>query len=235
MREDRITAPTSRGTRRRRAKPSVLALAACAVVAATTGAAWSQRHNTVSFEEGEAGWYPLFDGRGLDGFVIAGDGSWRVENGEIVADSGGIALLLTDETFSDFELRVDFLAAPGANSGVFLRVSTQNPLAGGSAYEVNIAPPDNVFPTGSVMHVVMPVGSGAPKFAASQKVEGAGESEDWRTFHVVANGGRITVTLDGEKIVELDDPEPLAEGYIGLQHNQGRVAFRNLKARRLRL
>ena len=43
----------------------LLVAGACAALAAATDRpAWSQRHNTVSFEEGEEGWYPLFDGKG---------------------------------------------------------------------------------------------------------------------------------------------------------------------------
>jgi len=220
----------------RTAARALLLLSSSAMLAAAlAGPARAQRHNTVSFEEGEEGWYPLFDGRGIDGFVPAGAAEWQVRDGQIVAESGGMGLLLTDDTFSDFELRVDFLAAPGTNSGIFLRMTTQDLLAGGRAYELNIAPPDTPFPTGSVMHVEIAPGGGAPQFGAAHKAEGAGESDDWRTFHVVVNGGRITVTLDGERLAELDDPSPIPEGYIGLQHNQGNVAFRNVKVRRLRL
>jgi hypothetical protein len=82
------------------------------------------------------------------------------------------------------------------------------------------------------MHLETPPG-GQMKYGVTKKVEGAGESDQWRTFEVVARGGRITVSIDGEQVVELEDPAPIAEGYIGLQHNKGRVAFRNVKVRRL--
>lgn len=209
---------------------------AATLEAASGPTASAQRHNTVSFEEGEEGWYPLFDGRSLDGWTVAGDADWQVRDGEIVVLSGGQSLLMTDETFSDFELRVDFLAAPGANSGVFLRVTGKELSAGVAGYELNVAPPTNPFPTGSVMRVGMPsTPDGAPAFGITGKVEGAGESDEWRTFDVVVNGGRIEVSIDGKPVLKLEDPDPIAEGYLGLQHNQGRVAFRNVKVRRLRL
>ena len=91
-------------------------VAACAVLAAALAApASSQRHNTVSFEEGEEGWYPLFDGKSLDGWIVPEGADWKVADGEIVAETGANNLLVYDETFSDFELRVDFLAAPSGN------------------------------------------------------------------------------------------------------------------------
>jgi hypothetical protein len=214
----------------------LLLVLVCLQLAATLwweGPLGAQRHNTVSFEEGEEGWYPLFDGRSLDGWTIGGSADWAVRDGEIVVESGGASLLLTDETFSDFELKVDFLAAPGANSGVFLRVTGKELDAGLEAYEVNIAPPENAFPTGSILHVLGAPPGGPPKFGATKRGD-AGESAEWRTYDVVAKGATITVSIDGHVVAALIDPNPVAEGYLGLQHNQGRVAFRNVKMRRLR-
>jgi hypothetical protein len=212
---------------------SLLRFCACAALGSVlTVTAWAQPHNTVSFEEGEEGWYPLFDGRTLDGWTKAGEADWQVEDGEVVVENGGMSLLLTDETFSDFELKADFLAAPGANSGIFLRVTQKELAPGVQAYELNIAPPDNAHPTGSVMHIEMGAG-GATKFGVGTTVD-AGESTEWRTFHLIAQGGRLTVTIDDKPVGTLVDPEPIAEGHLGLQHNKGRVAFRNLKIRRLK-
>ena len=208
------------------------ALAALAAISLATAAA--QRHNTVSFEEGEEGWYPLFDGSSLDGWTVPEGADWKVVEGEIVVETGANNLLLTDDTFSDFELKVDFLAAPAANSGVFLRVTGKALTAGTKAYEVNIAPPGNPFPTGSIIHLEAGAPGTAPKFGASKKAEGVGESAEWRTYDITAQGGRITVKVDGQTVAELDDPDPIAEGYLGLQHNTGKVQFRNVKVKRLK-
>ena len=178
-----------------------------------------QRPNSLSFEEGEQGWMLLFDGRSLADFTVSGEADWRVVEGEIVAESGGISLLLTLDEYSDFELQVDFLADPGTNSGIFLRTGERPSDVSKDCYELNIAPPDNPFPTGSLV--------------GRKKVEGAGELDDWRTYQVEAIGGRIKVRLDHELVLDYEDPSPVAQGFIGLQHNQGRVAFRNLKVRRL--
>ena len=212
----------------------LIAGACAALAAASATAAWSQRHNTVSFEEGEEGWYPLFDGRSLDGWIVPEGADWQARDGEIVVETGANNLLVYDETFSDFVLKVDFLAAPSANSGVFVRVTGKTLVPGTKGYEVNIAPPGNPFPTGSVMHIEAGAEGKPPKFGASKKAVGVGESEEWRTYDITAIGGKFTIKIDGEVVAELEDPEPIAEGYIGLQHNIGKVQFRNVKMRRLK-
>lgn len=213
----------------------LLVAGVCATLAAAGATAvWSQRHNTVSFEEGEEGWYPLFDGRSLDGWIVPAGADWQARDGEIVVETGVNNLLVYDETFSDFMLKVDFLAAPSANSGVFVRVTGKTLVPGTKGYEVNIAPPGNPFPTGSVMHIEAGAEGKPPKFGASKKAVGVGESEEWRTYDITAIGGKLTVKIDGEVVAELEDPEPIAEGYIGLQHNIGKVQFRNVKMRRLK-
>ena len=99
---------------------------------------------------------------------------------------------------------------------------------------MNIAPPGNPFPTGSIIHLEAGAEGSPPKFGTSKKAEGVGESAEWRTYDITAIGGRFTVKIDGQLVAELDDPEPIAEGYIGLQHNTGKVQFRNVKVRRLK-
>jgi len=179
----------------------------------------AQRPNALSFEDGEEGWILLFYGSDLEGWTSAGDVDWRVEGDAIVASSGGQGLLTTEDAFDSFELKLDFRAEPGANSGVFLRVQPNPKNVTTDAYELNIAPPENPFPTGSLVQRV--------------KVEGVEESDEWRSFHIVAAGPHFEVKLDGETILDWTDPNPIGSGVIGLQHNQGRIAFRNIKLRYL--
>jgi hypothetical protein len=200
------------------------------LVSAAASMAGAQHPNTISFEEGEEGWMLLFYGRDLDGWSPTADADWQVRDGEIVASSGSPSLLLSYDEYRDFELKVDFLAAPGTNSGVFFRVPGDGR---GEMYELNIAPPENPFPTGSLMRVK--VGEGGPSFGLTARHDGAGRAsgDDWRSYHLIVEGGHFEIKLDGVTIVELDDPEPLPPGRIGLQHNQGPIAFRNLKIRPL--
>jgi hypothetical protein len=190
----------------------------CVLVLLAVAAGAQQRPNSITFEDGEEGWMLLFYGSTLDDWTVYGDAEWRVENGAIVSDSGGPGLLLTVDEYENFEMVVDFLADEGTKSGVFLRTAAE-PVGAEDFYEVNIAPPAHPFPTGSL--------------AGREKVEGIEEYDDWRQLHIEVYEGEIDVRLDGDLILEYRDSSPIASGYIGLQHNEGRVAFRNIKIRSL--
>lgn len=173
--------------------------------------------------EKQDGWISLFDGESLFGWDSESEVDWKVEDGAISATKGTIGLLHTRNQFGDFELKVEFKAAKGTNSGVFLRTSPVCGDAGpnGDCYELNIAPPDNPFPTGSLVML--------------EKYSGAGESDGWRQFDIRAEGAHIQVWLDGKPVMDFTDPSPLGRGHIGLQYNQGAVAFRNIRLKPLNL
>lgn len=177
--------------------------------------------NELTAEEQAEGWISLFDGETLFGWRPAGDADFQVEEGRIVATQGDVCLLRTTTQFSDYQLKVDFRAAEGTNSGVFLRTSPRPTQVDRDCYELNIAPPDNPFPTGS--------------FVGREKVEVAAPANEWHTFDVTAKGGHFIVKLNGETILDYTDPNPLGKGYIGLQHNQGKIEFRNVKLKPLGL
>jgi len=167
------------------------------------------------------GWISLFDGQTLHGWKQEVDGNWRVANGTITVSEGEVGLLRTTSQFSDYQLYLEFSADADTNSGVFIRTSPKprNPAA--DCYEINIAPADNPFPTASLV---------ARKRADSKVV-----THDWHTLEITADSGSIQISLDGETVTDFDDPNPLGRGYIGLQHNSGRVAFRNVRLRPLHL
>ena len=168
----------------------------------------------LSDEELSEGWIALFDGTTLFGWEQNGEGGWRIASGSIVADEGGIGFLYTTTTFSDYVLRVDFRCEAETNSGVFLQMppSPQDPAS--DCYEVNIAPDQNPFPTGSLV--------GRKKVAAVSTQPG------WNTYEIRALAGDITIKLNGQSIVDYHDAQPIHRGHIGLQHNLGRVEFRNV-------
>ena len=168
------------------------------------------------------GWIRLFDGHTLFGWQMAGDANWRVENGSIVVDDGDACLLCTSVPWQNFELVVEYKAGTETNSGVFLRtpLNPENPAE--DCYEVNIAPADNPFPTGGIVK---------RKKAAEFK----DDSDKWHTMKMVMDGKRLQVAVDGTNVCDYTDKIGVAEGRIGLQHNSGRIEFRNIQLRPLGL
>ena len=173
-------------------------------------------------EQLASGWVQLFDGQTLFGWQPNSEANWTVRNGVIHADSGAPGLLVTTVPFADYELMCDFKLAIGGNSGVFLRtpVTPEDPAE--DCYELNICDSHPAFQTGSLV--------ARKKGPADLKVEG-----DWHTFHVVVEGPKIAVKLDGKPVLDFTDEtsSPLVAGRIGLQMNGGEIEFRNVFARPL--
>jgi hypothetical protein len=171
----------------------------------------------LSDEQLAEGWIALFDGQSLFGWQAHSKANWSIADGAIRVSEGEKGLLCTTVPFDNYTLKVDFRAAAGTNSGVFLRTA---PVVGMDditkrCYELNIAPPDNPFPTGSFV--------GRQK--AKEVPERAGE---WQSFEVTLDGSKATVKLNGEEVLTYDDPAPIGRGLIGLQLNTGLVEFKNI-------
>lgn len=169
----------------------------------------------------EQGWVRLFDGQSLFGWMTAGEADWRVEDGEIRVSSGERSYLCTSFPISDFELMVDFKCPADTNSGIFMRTQPQPEGVAVDCLELNIAPTDNPFPTGS--------------FVGRKKLEPADlgplDAEAWHTYRVKVAGGNVEVHLDAKPVMELADVAVASTGYVSLQHNEGEIAFRNVMMR----
>ena len=194
-----------------------------AVKAVDESAKVAEAPQVLTAEELAGGWIALFDGATLFGWQPHSKADWKVEDGAIVVTSGEKGLLCTSVRYSDYVLKADFQAAKGTNSGIFLRTA---PVVGKDdittkCYELNIAPSDNPFPTGSLV--------------GRQKAKEVSESDAWQSFEVTVDGGKVTVKLNGDEILAYEDPMPIGRGHIGLQLNEGRVAFKNIKLRPLSL
>ena len=175
-------------------------------------------------EELADGWIALFDGHSLFGWKAHSKADWQVKDGAIVVTAGEKGLLCTTVGFDNYVLKADFRAAAGTNSGIFLRTAAVPGMDDikTKCYELNIAPPDNPFPTGSFVG----------RLKAKEVPENAGE---WQSFEATLDGDKATVKLNGEEVLAYDDPAPIGRGLIGLQLNSGQVEFKNIKLKPLGL
>jgi hypothetical protein len=165
----------------------------------------------------------LFDGSSLSGWETLGDADWRVRGGAIEAVGGGDGFLATRETFSSFDLFLEFHVDATTNSGVFIRCTDRGSVDPRSCYEINIYDqhPQQQARTGAIVLQVMP---------PLVHVDTIGR---WNTLQVTARGPVLTVRVNGRITALMDDAEERA-GFIALQHWQkGEVRFRNLRLDRL--
>ncbi|PQO47761.1 DUF1080 domain-containing protein [Blastopirellula marina] len=191
------------------------------VVGTFTKTAVGQATPGLSPEEIEEGWISLFDGKTLFGWRATTKTDWKVVDGTIEATSGEIGLLCTTTQFADYLLRVDFQVDENTNSGIFLRTSPEPKSPTYDCYELNIAPPSNSYPTGSLV--------------GREKVTPECKPGEWHTFEIRCQGPVIEVKLDGEVVTNFEDNAYLGKGFIGLQHNEGKVRFRNISLKPLGL
>ncbi len=116
---------------------------------------------------------------------------------------------------------MDFWVTDDANSGVFIRCEDPKTITAMNAYEVNIFDkrPDQSYRTGGIVDVAKP----------ASIINTGGK---WNTFDITAQGPRMTVTLNGMKMVDVEH-KGHARGPIALQYGAGTVKFRNVKIRTL--
>lgn len=184
-------------------------------------------------KEAADGFKLVFNGSDLTGWHYRnpnGLQSWSAQNGMLVntipPDKHGTDLI-TDQKFTDFTARYEYMVPKGANSGFYLR----------GRYEVQVFDDgDATQPSNSSNGALY--SQVAPSKLASKK---AGE---WQTVEATIKGNKVTVILNGEKIIdnatvdrptggELDNKvnEP---GPIFVQGDHGQVAFRNIRVKELK-
>ena len=173
------------------------------------------------------GWVTLIDGEnGLDNFNRLGGANWHAADGAIQADRSttkGASVLVSKQSFKDFELVAEFWADHDTNSGIYFRAPDPNKVNTASgAYEAQIwdKNPNAVYSTGSLVNVA----------AVSGAIYKAGGR--WNVYEIHAKGPQITVKLNGVVTANVQHSKSL-EGRIALQFNSGPIKFRKLAVRPL--
>ena len=166
------------------------------------------------------GWTTLFDGSSLDGWRVLGDANWELADGAESANSGG-GFLVSEQSYGDFELTLEFWVDEPANSGVFIRCADPQSVNDRNCYEVNIYDkrPDQTYRTGGIVHLAAP----------SSVINSGGQ---WNAYEITAQGSRLVVVLNGTQTVDTTD-EQFAGGPFALQYGAGTVRFRNVRVRTL--
>ncbi len=161
----------------------------------------------------------LFNGSNLKGWHAMGENQWVAVNGILQSPHSG-SNLVTDQTFTDFKLHIEFRYPKGSNSGVYLR----------GRYEVQIEDGKGKEPLSDLFSAIY--GFCAP----SEMV--ARDPGVWQSFDITLVGRLVTVVANGKTVIchqqipgitggaiNSQEGEP---GPILIQGDHGPVDFRNI-------
>jgi len=176
-------------------------------------------------------WKQLFNGKDLTGWKHVGGGSRYVEEG-LLASKGGMGLLYwTGGKLGNCVIRVVYkMQKFNSNAGVFIRVPIEPkeewmPVYYG--YEVQI---DNHPETSNEdeYHI-----SGT-LYAFTKPLSKPGKpGPQWNTMEITLDGPRTIVYLNGEKVTDYTEGQPVPERkfsfepYPGIRPNEGYIGLQN--------
>jgi len=161
----------------------------------------------------------LLNGKDLSGWHATGVNQWVVEAGVLKSAKPG-SNLVTDKSFMDFKLHIEFRYPKGSNSGVYLR----------GRYELQITDSKGMEPSDVQL-------GGIYGFLEPNQMAAMSEGE-WQSYDVTLIGRRVTVVANGLTIINdqiipgitggaLDSKEG-EPGPLLLQGDHDLIEFRNI-------
>jgi type 1 glutamine amidotransferase len=180
----------------------------------------------------ETGYTTLYDGA-TTGWSQAGPGGFSNSNGTLTS-SGGLGMLwYSTKEFRSYSLKLDWMTPGDDNSGVLIGFPAGNDpnAAMNNGYEVQIDATDTPDKTTGAVYGFKSADIPARDAALNPPGE-------WNTYELLVEGERLQVLLNGVKINDFTNTDPvrsLSSGYVGIQnHGTGDdVSFRNLRIKEL--
>ncbi|NLR59150.1 DUF1080 domain-containing protein [Chitinophaga polysaccharea] len=162
----------------------------------------------------------LFNGKDLTGWKALGENQWIVKNGVLSSPHSG-ANLISEKTFTDFKLHLEFRYQKGSNSGVYLR----------GRYETQII--DNPKTDHPNSHLF----GGVYGFLVPSENAAIGPDQ-WQTYDITLVGRMVTIVANGKTIISNQeipgitggalDSNEAEPGPIYFQGDHGPIEFRNI-------
>lgn len=161
----------------------------------------------------------LFNGKDLKGWKALGDNQWVAQAGILKSPKSG-ANLVSEKTFTDFKLHIEFRYPKGSNSGVYLR----------GRYEVQVMDSKGMEPESGLF-------GGVYGFLTPSEMAAKNPGE-WQSYDITLTGRMITVVANGKTIIcnqaipgitggALDSNEG-QPGPLLIQGDHGPVEYRNI-------
>lgn len=162
----------------------------------------------------------LFNGKDLTNWKVLPNNQWEVKNGILTSAKSGVNLV-SEQTFSDFKLHVEFKYQKGSNSGVYLR----------GRYEVQIEDsPKGTHPS-AVLY------SGVYGFLVPSEINALGPDQ-WQAYDITLIGRMVTIVANGKTVISNQEIPGITGGAIDsnegepgpiyIQGDHGPVEFRKI-------
>ena len=180
-------------------------------------ATWAaDKPNTLTKKESAQGWKLLFDGNSMNGWESHWADSFHVKDGALACDGSVMSWLSTKDSFSNYDLKLEFRGNAKVNSGVFLRSEKEGqPHITGYELQIWDYQPAK-YNTGSLVGTA---------FAEPTKILG----DQWNKYEITADGDHFLVVLNGKKLLDTHDSKH-ASGVIGFQcQKEQQIEFRNIR------
>ncbi len=147
-----------------------------------------------------------------------GDAEWKYVNNELIGSlDSGSGFVMTNKSYSNFILELEFKPDSAINSGIFIRCK-ENIISNTDCYEINIwdLHPNQDNRTGAVVTRAKPL----------EKVE---TLDKWNTYKIRNDRDQLQVWINDIMTINIKDKD-LTEGPIALQAAEsGKILFRNVR------
>ncbi len=162
----------------------------------------------------------LITGSSLLGWNSAGGSSWSAGNGTLTPVGPGNHAIYTAVPFSNFALHLEYRETQG-NAGAVLRIRAPHEgTPANSGYRIDLDGSGAPWGYGGIEQLARSTASAS----------GAG----WHTLAVEANGGKLSVQLDGQATATATD-SGAAAGYLGFETSGAGLEVRGIRLQPLDL
>ncbi|MFD1771787.1 3-keto-disaccharide hydrolase [Sphingobacterium suaedae] len=206
------------------------------------------------------GWRPLFDGTSLTGWHVYNKGDvsskWTATQGVLVCDpkkaDGIFGDLVTDSSYANFEMELEWRISKGGNSGIFINVQESPAYAATFATGLEMQLLDNAY--AEHRHQIDSTHWAGCLYAVDcfGKNSAPTPHGEWNKSRIVQQDGKVSFWLNGKLTFEAEtkteafknkvsstsmkaypDFGKQASGKIALQNHTDSVSFRNIRIRTL--
>ena len=166
----------------------------------------------------EDGWISLFDGETLNGWKASENkDTFSARDGMIVVDGPRSHLFYVgpvgNANFKNFEIKAEVMTKPGANSGIYFHTKYRERGWPDKGYEVQVNNTHSDWrKTGSLYGIKDVRGSSA-------------KDNQWFTEHIIVQGKRIIIKVNGQTTVDYTEPEDVARSDSGRKISSGTFAL----------